>query len=315
MSEAAPARRLERKRLTWLDTARGVAVLAMFAFHFIWDLGHFGYIDPDFPFTFGVKAFGHAIASAFLFIAGISLVLAHGDGPRWRAFWRRLALVAGAAALVSAGTYAAFPKSYVFFGILHCIASASLLAAAFLRLPWPAALAAAIAAAGAPLVFRNAVFDAPLLHWVGLSTFTPITNDYRPLFPWAGALLAGVAATQFWRARGSPTPLAVRERGWPPLRYLGRHSLILYLLHQPLFFAAFSALALLAPLAPPPDATVDFIAACENQCARAGGGRDYCRAACGCTAREAVARGALPDDAGREIRIDEIAKRCAARTR
>jgi uncharacterized membrane protein len=300
-------------RLAGLDAARGLAVLAMFAFHFIWDLGYFGYIDADFPYSRGVKAFGHVIAFAFLFIAGVSLVLAREKGAGWRLFWRRLALVGGAAALVSAVTYAAFPQSYVFFGILHCIAASSLLAAPFLLLPWPAALAAAAVAGAAPLFLQHAEFDARWLQWVGLSTLTPLTNDYRPLFPWAGALLAGVAAMKAARAvRG-------RASGLAPLRsltFLGRHSLLLYVVHQPALFAAFSAVALLS--APHEDATQDFVAACETQCGSTGAAAATCRAACVCTAEEVSRRGALEgvaDAAERARRIDEIARECLAKGR
>jgi len=107
----------------------------MAAFHLIWDLGNFGYIDRDFPYSPSVKLFGHAIAIAFLFIVGVSLVVARARGAGSRAFWRRFFLIAGAAALVSLGTYIAFPQAFVFFGILHCIALASLLAAPLLPLP------------------------------------------------------------------------------------------------------------------------------------------------------------------------------------
>lgn len=327
MSRAAKPR-----RLTGLDAARGLAVLAMFAFHFIWDLGHFGYIDADFPYSPGVKAFGHGTALAFLFIAGVSLVLAREKATGWRGFRRRLLIVGGAAALVSAGTYLAFPPAFVFFGILHCIAAASLLAAPLLFLPWAAALFAAVAAGAAPLIASNALFDAPAWWWTGLSTFTPLTNDYRPLFPWAGALFLGVAAMKLWRARGGAGGLSlpgfgerVGVRGqrafaiFPtkPLALLGRHSLPLYLVHQPLFFAAFSALALLsAPLAE--DGTQDFAAACAAQCAATGGTAATCRAACACTAEEVARRGALEgvaDDTERARRISDIARECMAKER
>lgn len=301
-------------RLAGLDAARGLAVLAMFVFHFIWDLGYFGYIDAGFPYSRGVKAFGHGTAFAFLFIAGLCLVLAREKGAGWRLFWRRLALVGGAAALVSAGTYVAFPQSFVFFGILHCIAASSLLAAPFLFLPWPAALAAAAVAVAAPLFLQHAVFDARWLQWVGLSTLTPLTNDYRPLLPWAGALLLGVAAMK------AAKPGRARASGLAPLRslaFLGRHSLLLYLVHQPALFAAFSALALLT--APPAaDATQDFVAACETQCGSTGGAAVTCRAACACTAEEITRRGALEgvaDETERARRINEIARECLAKGR
>ena len=189
------------RRFAGLDIARGLAVLAMFAFHFVWDLSYFGYIDASIPYSRGVKFFGHAIAFAFLFIAGVSLVLAHDNHPRWRPFWRRFAIIVGAAALVSAGTYVAFPKSFVFFGILHCIAVASLLSAPFLFLPWQASLAAAALAGVAPFIASNSFFDTWPWWWTGLSTFEPATNDYRPLLPWLGAMLLGVAATQALRER------------------------------------------------------------------------------------------------------------------
>lgn len=297
-------------RLPGLDVARGGAVLAMFAFHFTWDLGHFGYIDPNFAYGQEMKAFGHAIAVDFLFIAGVSLALAHGDGIRWRAFWSRLALITGAAALVSAGTYLFFPKTWVFFGILHCIGAASLVSLPFLRLAWPAALAGALALGGAPLLFEAKLFDAPALQWVGLSTLTPLTNDYRPLTPWAGALLAGAA---FAKARRDFSILALGAgRLWTPLRWLGRHSLGLYLLHQPVFFAAFSVLAALSP---PAGSTAGFVAACETHCAVGGAAGDFCKKACVCTAEEASRPGALPEGEGRDQRLKEIAQGCAAKSR
>lgn len=304
---------LIKPRVGGLDAARGLAVIAMFAFHFIWDLGHFGYIDAEIPYSKGVKLFGHAIAIAFLFIAGISLVLAHEKVAPWRGFWRRILLVGAAAALVSAGTYVAFPERFVFFGILHCIAAASLLAAPFLFLPWQAAALGALAAGLAPLFLSNSLFNAPLLPWVGLSTIEPASNDYRPLLPWAGALLAGVAGMQAFRALRAPTFLPHKEGGnWQTLLpFIGRHSLLLYLVHQPLFFAAFSAVAFFAPA---PDLQ-GFIPACEAQCEASGGEPQACHAACVCTEQETTRSGALKgvtDAAEREARIGEIARACVA---
>jgi uncharacterized membrane protein len=304
-----------KPRLALLDAARGGAVVAMFAFHFIWDLGHFGYIDADIPYSRGVKLFGHAIAIAFLFIAGVSLVLAHEKAANWRGFWRRILIVGGAALLVSAGTYVAFPDRFVFFGILHCIAVASLLAAPFLFLPWPAAAAVGLMAGLAPLFLRGPSFNVPMLYWVGLSTIEPPTNDYRPLLPWAGALFVGVAAMQLYRARGQ-TPLFHKERGnlVSPLAFLGRHSLPLYLIHQPLFFAAFSAAAWFVPT----DDLQGFVAACESQCAASGGTTQACHAACLCTVQEATrthALAGLTDPADRAARIGEIALVCADKNR
>lgn len=299
------------RRLVALDIARGVAVLAMFVFHFTWDLGHFGHIDPAFPYSPGFKLFGHAIAASFLFVAGVSLVLAHGVF-RPRAYLRRLALVGGAAALVTAATWFAFPSAFVFFGILHCIAAASLIALPFLFLPAPSALLAGAALVAAPFVARSVIFDAPLWWWTGLSTFEPLTNDYRPLMPWAGVLLIGVGAAKLvrWDALASAHP-ARRGMTTRSLGFLGHHSLALYLVHQPLFFAGFSALALIVP----PQPVMSFADACVARCVDSGGSAESCRAACDCTEREIMQSDALAGAAGEErrARIDAIARACAAK--
>lgn len=306
MSEAA-------RRRVGVDVARGLAVLAMFAFHFVWDLGHFGYIDSAFGYSPGFKAFGHVIAASFLFIVGVSLVLAHERRFRARDFWRRSAIVTAAALLVSGATYLMFPEAFVFFGILHCIAAASLLALPFLFLPWPAALVAATAMFVAPIVARNAMFDAPLWWWTGLSTFEPMTNDYQPFLPWAGVTLAGVGFAKLLYARSFVAGAMARPgKAAGGLSFLGRHSLILYLAHQPLFFAGFAAVAMAVQPAEP---IMSFEDACRVQCLASGGQDDACLTACACTAREVVRQDALAgatDESERRSRIDAIARACVA---
>ncbi len=98
------------RRLPPVDLARGIAVLAMIVYHFVWDLSFLGLVDPTLRDAPGWTAFARVIAVSFLTLAGFGLVLAHGSGLDRAKFLRRLALVAGAAALVSAGTYIAFPS-------------------------------------------------------------------------------------------------------------------------------------------------------------------------------------------------------------
>ncbi|MBM3625867.1 MAG: DUF1624 domain-containing protein, partial [Alphaproteobacteria bacterium] len=276
---------------------------------------YFGYAPANLPWSPPVRIFGHTIAFAFLFIAGVALVLAHRGAMRWPAFWRRFAIIVAAAALVTAGTYVAFPKAFVFFGILHCIALASLIAVPFLLAPWPVALAGgAFFLVGAEFL-SSSVFNADWLQWIGLSTSEPLTEDWRPLFPWAGALLLGVAAAKLAllvygeRAAASGHPLRTSgAKRWLP--FLGRHSLIIYLAHQPALFALFFGLAYLAP---PPTDTTDFVASCEARCFEDGGEGKMCHDACECTAREAINSKALAgvtDEAERGRRLNEIAQRC-----
>jgi len=333
-------------RLRALDAARGLAVLAMVAFHSTWDLGHFGYIDASIPWSAPFKAFGHTIAFSFLFIAGFSLVLAHRARIDWRAFWRRFAIVAGAAALVSLGTWLVFPSAFVFFGILHVIAAASLISLAFLFAPWPVSLLTGAAFFAAPHFLASPAFNAGWLQWVGLGTTEPLTQDWRPLFPWAGAMLLGVGAARLFplpvhgervgvrgKAKGEmvsaegaveldqppawltppaphpdPLPAGGEREGW--LVFLGRHSLLIYLAHQPLLFAIFTGLVMLAP---PPEDPKAFVAACEKGCIEEGASQAYCHDACVCTQQEAERTKALAGVRDEETRgkiLREIAGRC-----
>jgi len=304
MSAAGPA------RVVALDVARGAAVVAMIAFHLIWDLGNFGYIDENFPYSTGVKLFGHAIAIAFLLIVGVSLVLARARGAGWEAFWRRFLLIAGAAGLVSLGTYIVFPDAFVFFGILHCIALSSLLAEPLLALRWPAVLFVAILASLAPLMLSNPLFDPIWLSWIGLSTIEPLTNDYRPILPWSAAVFAGVAAAKFWASRGWRMIGGNLEAG--PLAWLGRHSLALYLLHQPLLFGVFAALAFVGS-APSDRSSGGFVDACVAQCVSSGGERSVCRRTCACTAERASSEDLPTEAKARAKRLDELARDCLAK--
>ena len=84
-------------------------------------------------------------------------------GIRWPGFLRRLAMVAGAAVAISVATFIAMPQAFIFFGILHQIALASLLGLLFLRLPALLTLAVAAAVVAAPLYLRSEAFDHPAL--------------------------------------------------------------------------------------------------------------------------------------------------------
>ena len=139
------------------------------------------------------------MASAFLALVGVSLALAHRNGLNLRAFWRRLAIVAGAAALVTAGSFVFAPSEPITFGILHCIAVASLIAAPFVTAPAWASLAMGFAAIAAPWLGRSTLFDPPWLLWLGLGEALPNTLDWRPLLPWAGVVFLGLGVARLAR--------------------------------------------------------------------------------------------------------------------
>ena len=225
-------------RLIAVDLARTVALVAMVIFHFTFDLALFGHIPADTmvqPFWY---YFARMIAGSFLFLSGVSLWLAHGRGIRWPAFWTRFARVAAAAALVTVASIWFVPGGTIWFGILHAIAAMSLLGLLALRLPWPITLALAVAIFAAAWGPRFAAFDPLWLVWTGLGESRPMMGDYVPLIPWAAPSLAGIALARALRVdlwRGTPPSRLTSVLAFP-----GRHSLVIYLIHQPILIGLFN---------------------------------------------------------------------------
>ena len=303
-------------RHAFLDIARGAALCAMFVYHLAWDLDYFGLSMVDPSASPGWKLLSHAIASSFLLIAGLSLALAHLRGKPAGAQLRRLAGLALAAAAVSAVTYAAAPQAFISFGILHCILAGSLVALPLIRAPASSIATLAAALIAAPTLWRSSAFDAPWLAWTGLNATAPATLDYRPLLPWAGVLLAGVAIGRFGAAarlaRVTASATAAPGRA---LAFMGRHSLAIYLLHQPVFLALLFAIASL-PGMPRVDEAGRFAAACENTCVAAGTGAGACAKSCACVAQQlkeaALWERALRDSLSENesARVRELAATC-----
>src|SRR5690606_6805905 len=132
---------------------------------------------------------------------------------RWKSFWRRWVMVAAAALAITVATYIAMPNGFIFFGILHQIALASVLGLALLRLPAVVTLSIAVVVLAAPHYLRSEFFDAPWWWWSGLSINYPRSNDYVPVFPWFGAVLIGIAAAKIAAQTGL---LASLSRIRPP---------------------------------------------------------------------------------------------------
>ena len=270
-------------RLGRLDIARGFALIAMAIYHFGWDLEFFGYLVQGSASQGWWRIFARCIASSFLFLVGFSLVLAHGRAIRWRSFFKRLLQVAVAAAAISLLTWFFMPQGFIFFGILHQIALASLLGLLFLRAPVWLTIALAAAIIATPVYYRADVFNQPALWWVGLSSLNPISNDYVPLFPWFGAVLLGIASARIMQATGL---LRLLQGGIKPqwlerlLTFIGRHSLIFYLVHQPVLIGLLYAFSALFPPSPAIQAA-NFVRQCTIQCST-DSDPQLCQIYCGC---------------------------------
>jgi len=215
-------------RYHFVDELRGVAVLLMVIFHFAYDLMLFGFVQIDFQndlFWFGLP---RVIVFLFLFCVGISLSLVHKTKIHWPKFSKRWLLLVLYAAIISISTYFMFPQRWIYWGTLHCIAFCSLAALPFLRTPNLALILALPLLAGA-LFFK---INIP---WILLPHRS---MDYIPPFPWLAVALLGIfAASKKFHEYRPPEIIGLSR----PLRFMGRHALIFYVIHQPLMFFLFKA--------------------------------------------------------------------------
>ncbi len=308
-------------RLHGVDVARGAALVAMAVYHFTWDLHFFGLIATD-PVAHPAWAlFARSIAASFLCLVGVGLVLSERGGLDRRAFLIRLAKVSGAALLITAATMAAFPDSYIFFGILHHIAAASVLGLLALRLPTSAALALAGTVFVAPVLFQHPAFSHPALVWLGLAPVPPRTNDFVPLLPWFGWVLSGIAAGR--ALLGTPrfaAAFALRPASRPVrvMAAAGRHSLAIYLLHQPILIGLVWLAVQLGVARPVPAGSTDFGTTCTAECIAQGAEESMCRRVCSCIVEDLAGGPLLADRAAPlspadERRLSEAIDRCRAK--
>jgi len=208
----------------------------MIVYHFIYDLNFFGWVHlvmtRDQPWV----GWRTAIVTQFLLLVGVSLVLRHAFKPAWSDFGRRWLQIAGAALLVSAGSWFIFRERFIWFGILHYIAVALVVARLLLPLG-RANLLLGAAALGAGLLISHGFFDVTATSWIGFAVRKPATEDYVPVFPWIGVTLIGAGLGALWQRHNFAIIASLQALNAAPPRWLvwlGTWALTVYLLHQPI---------------------------------------------------------------------------------
>lgn len=211
----------QRQRWFFIDACRVLAIILMVIFHGAYDLRIFDYNQIDFQRNYFWWFLPRVIVFLFLFSMGMSLEIAHIEGIKWKTFWRRFFPIAGAAIMVSLVTYFMFPKRWIYFGTLHCIALSSLCALPLLKRPWICLIL------GSALMIPHMaeIWTPPFIKLYHRSM------DYIPLLPWIGIVFWGMGAVHFNIHR-----LFAKYQLPGVFKFAAKHSLMIYLLHQPLLF-------------------------------------------------------------------------------
>jgi len=212
----------DKSRIIFLDVLRGFTILLMFFFHFSFDLNYFGFIQVDIIHGAFWYILPRIIVFLFFFVAGFSLKVAHQKKIQWPKLLKRQMKLFGFAILISLVTYYLFPDQWIYFGTLH-----SLFLITFMSLPF-------IHFERMALLIALALF-IPSIFWdFNLPFYSlPIRSlDYISPFPWWGASLLGIFASKFTIFN----QLIGHNQFSQRLSFLGQHSLLIYLIHQPIFF-------------------------------------------------------------------------------
>jgi uncharacterized membrane protein len=215
-----------------LDAWRGGASILMIIYHFCYDLNYFKMVAFDFSHQPVWLSFRAVIVTLFVGIVGISLHLATANGLKFHAFIKRLMILLCCAILISIISAVLFKTRFIFFGILHFIALASVLGLLFIRWFW-FNLLGGLSLLVIGIKMQHPWFNHPILQWVGLMTYKPPTEDYVPLLPWFGIILLGLFVGKILHQQGY-WYRQVSSSWVPRLAVIGQHSLLIYLVHQPL---------------------------------------------------------------------------------
>jgi uncharacterized membrane protein len=225
---------------------RGVAIVMMVIYHTAYDLTLFGHYQANVN-AGAWRAFARVTASLFILLVGVTLVISHARvGHRlsgWRLYKKYLARglkLVGWGMVITLVTWIVMGQLVIVFGILHLIGTATMLAYPFLSLRW-ANLVIGVAIIALGIHLNQLPVAHPWLLLLGLRPPALFQLDYFPLFPWFGVVLLGVFIGQqvypAGRRRldlpGRPSRPGLRDLAW-----LGQRSLVIYLIHQPILFAA-----------------------------------------------------------------------------
>lgn len=256
------------KRYHILDQIRGITLCSMILYHAVWDLVYmFGY-DLDWYGSDFAYLWQQSICWCFILLSGFCFSL----GKRK---WRRGLVVFGAGTLVTVVTHLLMPAQRVRFGVLTMLGVCMLLMALLEKIAgllfgdkkWNLAWKYVGLGVSMLLFFLTREINNHHLGFEGIRlyrlsdslyprsdfmTFLGFTRsgfystDYFSMMPWfflfaTGYFFYQIAREKEWLAKAALIELVCSKQTWISklgnvFSYIGKHSLIIYMLHQPVIY-------------------------------------------------------------------------------
>lgn len=237
---------MKTKRYTLLDTIRGITIISMILYHACWDIVYFGLgISPDFLSSRIAYVWQQSICYTFILLAGFCFCMG-------KHHVKRGLLSLGGGVVISIVTLLAVPEARDVFGVLWLIGSSILITIVIDKIipqrKWFYAVGLIISLL-LFVLFRNTnsgymgfeginlvelpsrLYKGYFMTFLGFMDPSFYSSDYFSLIPWFFLFTTGyflnkmLECTRFFES-------TVLTKGIRPISFIGRHSLLIYMLHQ-----------------------------------------------------------------------------------
>lgn len=227
-----------------IDFFRGIAIIMMITYHILFDLSFLQILSFSLHST-PFLIFLYPIGTLFLLLVGISLVLSYRrykdknkKYPPFTKYLKRGSFLFLIALVITIITWFYPHEGFIVFGVIHCIGISIILSYWFIPKP-NIALPVGIILIILGIMIRNLTTTNPYLFFLGITTPSFYTLDYFPLIPWLGIILIGIFLGQYLSPylEKKYITVQIQPQLTIPITFLGKHSLTIYLVHQPILFA------------------------------------------------------------------------------
>ncbi|CAG1005117.1 MAG: Acyltransferase family protein [Candidatus Methanoperedens nitroreducens] len=226
------SKNLEQDRIQAIDFVRGIDIIFMVLFNYSITLDYFNLIripsSSLYRYILPVS-----IASIFIFISGVTSYISY---QKQKEKVTRKYLIRGIkllfyAILITLFTYVFVPRNAIFFGILHFFAVTSFLIPVFIKYN-KLNLIAGLLFILSGVYLQQQTFGFSYFFWLGFIPENFSTFDYFPMIPWMGVILLGIYYGKYIAEKTQK--IKFNSNFSNIFKFLGKHSLTVYLIHQPL---------------------------------------------------------------------------------